>query len=103
MSDYFNVISLMKCIGCPTKLKKSCDNYVHHLNYNLHCIIQTWGQVHEYLYFSTFKYTLDSTYTLLKYLLIPAGIFVLISKCHAKYLYVLMCTCSYAVIANCKQ
>ena len=39
---------------------------------------QAWGQVHEYMYLSTFKYTFDSTCTLLKYFLISAGVLVLI-------------------------
>ena len=39
---------------------------------------QEWGQVHVmYLYLSTFKYTLDSTCTLLKYFLIPSAVLVL--------------------------
>ena len=50
---------------------------------------QTWGQVHEYLYLSTFKYTSQSTCTLLKYFLISAGVLVLILKYYVEYLYVL--------------
>ena len=30
-------------------------------------INQTWGQVHEYLYLSTIKYTFESTCTLFKH------------------------------------
>ena len=41
---------------------------------------QTQGQVHEYLFLSTFKYTFDISCTLLKYFLIPAGVLVLIVK-----------------------
>ena len=32
-------------------------------------MVQTWGQVHEYLYLSTLKYRFESTCTLLKYFL----------------------------------
>ena len=46
----------------------------------LHGCQQAWDQVHAYLYLSTFKYTFDSTCTLLKYFLIPAGILVFILK-----------------------
>ena len=47
---------------------------------NKYLWIQAWCQVHVYLYLSTFKYTPDSICTLLKYFLIPAGVFVLILK-----------------------
>ena len=50
---------------------------------------QTWGQVHEYLYLSTFKYRFESTCTLLKYFLNFPNVLVLILKYFAKYLYVL--------------
>ena len=57
----------------------------------LHGCQQAWDQVHVYLYVSTFKYTFDSTCTLLKYFLITAGVLVFIlrysTKC--KYLYIL--------------
>ena len=55
----------------------------------LWCMAQTWGQAHEYLYLSTFKYTFQSTCTLLKYFLISAGVLVLIPKYYVEYLYVL--------------
>ena len=48
--------------------------------------LQTWGQVHEYLYLSTFKYTFQSTCTLLKYFLISAGVLVLIPKYYVECL-----------------
>ena len=47
-------------------------------------------QVYEYLHLSVFKYTYDSTCTLLKYWLIPAGVLVFIPKYHAEYLCVLV-------------
>ena len=50
---------------------------------------QAWGQVHEYLYLSTFKYTSESTCTLLKYFLIYSNVLVLILKYYVEYLYVL--------------
>ena len=58
---------------------------IHHLAYWISgyrlvsCYIQAWGQVHGYLYLNTFKYTFDSTCTLLKYLLTPAGTFAYLS------------------------
>ena len=55
---------------------------------------QAWGQVHEYLYLSTPKDTFDSTSTLLKYFLIPAGVLVFIPKYHAEYLCVRTCSCT---------
>ena len=60
-----------------------CAAFVHVTYY------QTWGQVHEYWYLSTFKYTSQSTCTLLKYFLISAGVLVLILKYYVEYLYVL--------------
>ena len=51
---------------------------------------QAWGQLHEYLYLSTFRYTFDSTCTLLEYFLIPAVVLVLMPKYHVEYLYVLV-------------
>ena len=43
-------------------------------------IVQTWGQVHEYLYLSTLKYKFESTCTLLKYFLNYRNVLVLILK-----------------------
>ena len=42
--------------------------------------VQTWGQVHEYLYLSTLKYKFESTCTLLKYFLNYLNVLVLILK-----------------------
>ena len=53
----------------PPKAAKEYDTYITY---------PAWGPVHEYFYLSTFKYTFDSTCTLLKHFLIPAGILVLI-------------------------
>ena len=57
-------------------LKLCTIHILIHTNTNNH----TWGQVHKYLFLSTFKYTFDNTCTLLKYFLIPAGVLVLIVK-----------------------
>ena len=57
----------------------------------------------EDLYLRTFKYTFGSVCTSLEYFLIAAGVLIVIPKYHAEYLYVLLFTCSCAVIANCEQ
>ena len=66
--------------------KPECHNsgpWMDHCSINTVCVfysVQVWGQVHVYLYSSTFKYTFDCTCTLLKYFLIPAGVLVLVLK-----------------------
>ena len=57
-----------------------------------HCTVQAQGQLHEYLYLSTFKYTFDNTSTLLTYFLISAGVLILI------YPSTMLSTCMYLYI-----
>ena len=74
------------CYYIIVRLKMMIMNVFMHLKAILQ---QTWGQVHQYLYLSTFKYTFQSTCTLLKYFLISAGVLVLTPKYYVEYLYVL--------------
>ena len=75
----------------PRFLEQLCLHMHANIKFQLSCTVchmtiihfthgQAWGQVHVYLYLNTFKYIFDSTCTLLKYFLIPAGVLVLILK-----------------------
>ena len=89
--SYNNIISYsFHFYSCLKQLYIS--NKTGIFGYNNGCGMQKWGQVYEYLYLSTFKYTFDSICILLKYYLIPAGALVLIPKYHTEYVYVLILT-----------
>ena len=74
----------------------------------IECDNQTQGQVHEYLYLSTFKYTFNNTCTWRKYFLILAGVFFAYTQvpcwvlvCTCMYLHICICSCT--VITNCRK
>ena len=77
-TSYNSVLMIFSHQDVPSFVGKSCQD--------VPSLVQTWGQVHEYLYLSTLKYRFESTCTLLKYFLNFPSVLVLILKYFTMYL-----------------